>query len=297
MSYEEYKRNTNNIDNVFYGYFAVANILEIKYEDAVMYCGLAKLSSISGRFDISDSYVIYTPTPGVALENPDDKIIVSTEFGNRAMEYLNSVYKEDKYTYNDSEQYNTFECVVEKKEKTDTSCKLVETLTIDTDADFSKISGISDSFLDNGVTKKNADYVYNMKIGQKLKFETNEKFAGYESVGSGVELSENNTELVATKKGTIKGDITLGGTKKFFYIVVEENTNNEQLEDIIIKINSETSGIKTTSKTTTTTTGKTENIKNNTDSTTSKTGINTIIYIITAIVGIAVLIFIVLNKK
>lgn len=302
MSYEEYKRNTNNIDNVFYGYFAVANILGIKYEDAVMYCGLAKLSSISGTFDTSDSYVIYTPTPGVTLENPDDKTIISTEFGNRAMEYFNSVYKEDKYTYNDSEQYNTFECVVEKKEKTNTSCKLVETLAIDTDGDFSKISGISDSFLDNGVTKENADYVYNMKIGQKLKFETNEKIAGYESVGSGVELSENNTELVATKNGTIKGYITFGSTKKSFYITVEENTNNEQLEDIIIKIDSEESKTEDTKTPTTETTSKTETVKNNSDSTTAKTelpktGINTIIYITMAIVGIAVVSFIILNKK
>ena len=191
---------------------------------------------------------------------------------------------------------------VEKKEKTNTSCKLVETLTIDTDGDFSKISGISDSFLDNGVTKENADYVYNMKIGQKLKFETNEKIAGYESVGSGVELSENNTELVATKNGTIKGYITFGSTKKSFYIIVEENTNNEQLEDIIIKIDSEESKTEDTKIPTTETTSKTETVKNNSDSTTAKTelpktGINTIIYITMAIVGIAVVSFIILNKK
>ncbi len=241
MSYEEYQRNTKDIDNVFWGYLAVANILGIKYEDSVMYCAFAKLSGTSGTLDTSDSYTIYTPAPGVTLENPDDKIIISTEFGNRTMEYFNSVYKEDKHTYNDSEQYNTFECVVEKKEKKDTSCKLSETLTINTEADFSKISGISNSFLDNGVTKENADYVYNMKIGQKLKFETNEKFSEYQSVGEGVENSENEKELVATKKGTTKGYITFGSTKKSFYITVEENINNEQLEDIIVKIDSDES--------------------------------------------------------
>ncbi len=306
MSYEEYKRNTSNIDSVFYGYFAVSNILGIKYEDSFMYYALVKLSSINGTFDTSNSYTIVTPAPGVTIV-PDDKTIISTEFGNKAMEYFNSVYKEDKYTYNDSEQYNTFECVTEKKDKADTSCKLLETLTINTDADFSKISGASDSSFDGGVTKDNADYVYTLKVGQKIKFETTQKYSGYSCVGTGIELSENKNELIATEVGTAKGNITFGNITKSFYITVEENINNEQLEDITIKIDSEdtkTEDTKTedTKTPTTETTSKTETVKNNSDSTTAKTelpktGINTIVYITMAIVGIAVVSFIILNKK
>ena len=63
MSYEEYKRNTSNIDSVLYGYFAVSNILGIKYEDSFMYYALVKLSSINGTFDTSNSYTIVTPAP------------------------------------------------------------------------------------------------------------------------------------------------------------------------------------------------------------------------------------------
>ena len=301
MSYEEYKRNTSNIDSVFYGYFAVSNILGIKYEDSFMYYALVKLSSINGTFDTSNSYTIVTPAPGVTIV-PDDKTIISTEFGNKAMEYFNSVYKEDKYTYNDSEQYNTFECVTEKKDKVDTSCKLLETLTINTDADFSKISGASDSSFDGGVTKDNADYVYTLKVGQKIKFETTQKYSGYSCVGTGIELSENKNELIATEVGTAKGNITFGNITKSFYITVEENTNNEQLEDITIKIDSEDTKTEDTKTPTTETTSKTETVKNNSDSTTAKTelpktGINTIVYITMAIVGIAVVSFIILNKK
>ena len=301
ISYEEYKRNTSNIDSVFYGYFAVSNILGIKYEDSFMYYALVKLSSINGTFDTSNSYTIVTPAPGVTIV-PDDKTIISTEFGNKAMEYFNSVYKEDKYTYNDSEQYNTFECVTEKKDKVDTSCKLLETLTINTDADFSKISGASDSSFDGGVTKDNADYVYTLKVGQKIKFETTQKYSGYSCVGTGIELSENKNELIATEVGTAKGNITFGNITKSFYITVEENTNNEQLEDITIKIDSEDTKTEDTKTPTTETTSKTETVKNNSDSTTAKTelpktGINTIVYITMAIVGIAVVSFIILNKK
>lgn len=300
MSYEEYKRNTENIDNVFWGYFAISNILGVKYDDSVLYSALVKLSNLNGATDTSDSYIVYIPAPGVTLTDPDEKTIISTEFGNRAMEYFNSVYKEDKYTYNDSEQYNTFECVIEKKEKTNESCKLIETLTINTGADFSKIKGGSDSLLDNGITKDNADYAYTLKIGQKLKFETTEKFSGYDSTGIGVELSEKNTELVAVKKGVTKGHIIFGTNTKTFYISVEENTNNEKLEDIIVKIGETTKSTKTTS------TKTTENTTNNTndkviDNTTSKTelpktGIDTVIGAVTIIL-IAIVTFAILNKK
>ena len=120
--------------------------------------------------------------------------------------------------------------------------------------------------------------------------------------GTGIELSEDKNELIATEVGTAKGNITFGNITKSFYITVEENTNNEQLEDITIKIDSDDSKIEDTKIPTTEITSKTETVKNNSYSTTAKTelpkaGINTIIYITMAIVGIAVATFIILNKK
>ena len=74
------------------------------------------------------------------------------------------------------------------------------------------------------------------------------------------------------------------------------------LNPFTIKIDSDDSKIEDTKIPTTEITSKTETVKNNSDSTTAKTelpkaGINTIIYITMAIVGIAVATFIILNKK
>lgn len=227
--------------------------------------------------------------------DPDKNVIISTEFGNRAMEYFNSVYQKDKYTYNDSEEYNTFECVTEKKEKTDTFCKLVETLTINTEADFSKINGKADSLLDKDVTKDNADYVYTLKVGQKLKFETSEDYSGYECVGTVIKILEDEKAIVAVRAGTSKGDITFGNITKSFYITVENNENNENVEDIIIKIDSQKDN---TENIDTTPTSKTEKIEDNTTSKTDlpKTGISTIAGVLVLSV-VAIIVFATLNKK
>lgn len=159
-----------------------------------------------------------------------------------------------------------------------------------------------DSVLDNGVTEENADYVYTVKVGQKIKFETSKKYSGYNCIGTGIELSEDKNELIATEVGTAKGKIAFGNITKSFYITVEENANNEQLEEITIKIDSDDSKTEDTKIPTTETTSKTETVKNNSDSTTAKTelpktGINTMVYITMAIVGIVVVSFIILNKK
>ena len=78
MSYDDYKKNTARIDNVFWGYCAVANILGIKYEDSAMYYMLSRLSGIDGSESTGNSYTIYTPVPGVTLVDPDENVIIST---------------------------------------------------------------------------------------------------------------------------------------------------------------------------------------------------------------------------
>ena len=114
--------------------------------------------------------------------------------------------------------------------------------------------------------------------------------------------AKDKNELIATEVGTAKGKIAFGNITKSFYITVEENANNEQLEEITIKIDSDDSKTEDTKIPTTETTSKTETVKNNSDSTTAKTelpktGTNTIVYITMAIVGIVVVSFIILNKK
>ena len=315
MSWEEYTKlfgdstgdaSDGNIeDGLAMGYYAVANILGAEYKSAAWYYTLTRIEGYKGKYAKSDKWIIMKDAEGVTeikTDSSEEKVLNTKDFANRTMEYFNSIYKDDTYTYEDSNHCNTYKSITEKKEKTDTSCKLIEKIIINTNADFSKLKVDMDSVLDNGVTEENADYVYTLKVGQKIKFETSQKYSGYSCVGTGIELSEDKNELIATEVGTAKGNITFGNITKSFYITVEENTNNEQLEDITIKIDSDDSKIEDTKIPTTEITSKTETVKNNSDSTTAKTelpkaGINTIIYITMAIVGIAVATFIILNKK
>lgn len=315
MSWEEYTKlfgdSTDDTtdgdieDGLAMGYCAVANILGAEYKSVAWYYTLTRIEGYKGKYAKSDKWIIMKDAEGVTeikTDSSEEKVLNTKDFANRTMEYFNSIYKDDTYTYEDSNHCNTYKSITEKKEKTDTSCKLIEKIIINTNADFSKLKVDMDSVLDNGVTEENADYVYTLKVGQKIKFETSQKYSGYSCVGTGIELSEDKNELIATEVGTAKGNITFGNITKSFYITVEENTNNEQLEDITIKIDSDDSKIEDTKIPTTEITSKTETVKNNSDSTTAKTelpkaGINTIIYITMAIVGIAVATFIILNKK
>ena len=52
------------------------------------------------------------------------KVIKQSEFGDHVMEYINASYKE-KSTFNDVNGFNTYEWNIEKKDSTETSCKIV----------------------------------------------------------------------------------------------------------------------------------------------------------------------------
>ena len=148
MSYKEFQEKTNTSMITMLGYMAVANIQGVNFEDSLAYFSMCLLSSaFSGESlnNMSNSYMIIDDTitsDGVTIErnNNDTKTIYASEFGNRVMEYVNAMYAE-KQTFKDTEGINSFEMTIERKDVTNTSCKLVSTLTIDTDADFSKING------------------------------------------------------------------------------------------------------------------------------------------------------------
>ena len=271
MSWEEYTKifgdtsareaSDGNIeDGLAMGYFAVTNILGAESKSVEWYYTLTRINGYKEKYKKSDNWIIMRDVEGatkIDTGSSEEKVLNTKDFENRTMEYFNSIYKDDTYTYDDSNECNTYKRITEKKEKTDTSCKLIEKIIINTNVDFSKLKVDMDSFLDNGVTKENADYVYTLKVGQKIKFETSKKYSGYNVNGTGVELLEDKTGFIATEEGTSRGYIKFGNTSKTFYIIVEENTNNEQVEDIIIKIDSDESK----------TTQETENSKNKVENT------------------------------
>lgn len=137
MSYDEFEEKSTEGLSTMLAYAAVADIEGADIEDAMTYFTLCMFA---GALDGKEAtYVVYDDTAGEqAPTTTSAKAIKKSEFGNYVMEYVNSLY-EAKSTFSDSEQISSFELSSEKKDTTDTSCKIVTTLTVNIDADFTKI--------------------------------------------------------------------------------------------------------------------------------------------------------------
>lgn len=195
MDYKDFKAQTDNLMLPMIGYAAVANIQGVEFEDASAYFLMSYLgNALNGSLSSENSYVIVDDTnlsDGVTIDKSEEnsKKIYVSEFGERVMEYVNVAYK-DKQTITDATSgINSYEWIIERKDVTETSCKLASSLTVNADADFSKIKGyanqMGESILNKDITKDNADYPITLKVGQKCRIETTEKIKGHEISGSG----------------------------------------------------------------------------------------------------------------
>lgn len=303
MSYQEFKKETENVLNPFLGYIAVANIQGTTIEDAAAYMTTKIFNHAFSGTTSSNSYVIVDDTAlseGVTInKDPNDtKTIYVSEFGDRVMEYVNSVY-ESKQTIEDKDGANTFALTIERTNITDTSCDIVSKLTVNLNGDFSKIKGSSeDIFGTLDKDKEKSDYKIKLKVGQLLKIETDETITGYRKNGNSVTFKENSyNEIVATKKGETKVWLNIGNSEKSIYITVEENTNNAKLEPVVLKID-QNSNVSNTNKSTT-------NEKNNKLATlngvpylgTETNFLLIALYIIITVATISVLLLLTIEKK
>lgn len=103
-------------------YGAIASINGVDANTALQYFALSFLSSVTN----SDTTSSTIPT--------DDE-----EFGKKMLEEIKKAYAEPKI-YDDSQSFNTYELTFEAQDITETSCKVVVTLKIKADADFSRIN-------------------------------------------------------------------------------------------------------------------------------------------------------------
>ena len=250
MSYASYKEQTDKLFLPITGYIAIANIQGVDFSDAGTYIAMSSLGNIlNGSLTNENQYIIYDDiniSDGVIIDkDPNDtKIIYASDFGERVMQYVNSVYK-DKQIINDSSTgVNSYELTTERKDVKETSCKLVSSLSVNLDADFSELKGYNDkvneSIINKNITKENADYSIDLKVGQKCRIETTDEIVGYELSGSGYEYNEINkncVEITGESVGKANGYIYIGETKKSIFITVEENTEGTSLDTITLKIN------------------------------------------------------------
>lgn len=150
MSYDEYTKKTEGLSAPLLGYVAVANIQGVKLEDAFTYIVLSSaFRSLANNSNNSSAYVIYdgsTADESITFSTSSNNIINKEDFPNRVMDYVNSLYgKKMIVADSDSDSLNSYEYTVEEKDITASSCTLVAKLTVNTDADFSKLSGYLNS--------------------------------------------------------------------------------------------------------------------------------------------------------
>lgn len=152
MSYNEFKEKTQMLTLPMFGYLAVANIQGIKYEDSTSYMAINLLktafSGVSSE-NVNNQYIVISEEDGVEVDvTGSQKVIKESEFGNYVMEYVNALYGENT-SYSDTEDFNTFNWTMEKKDVTDKSCRLVSTITVNLDSDFSQINGFAEKLEDS----------------------------------------------------------------------------------------------------------------------------------------------------
>lgn len=197
MDYADFEKETGNLGLPMLGYIAVANIQGIEVNDSMSYLIFSALGGVlDGSFSTDDSYVIVDDlnvSDGVTIEKTDDpKVIYTSEFGERVMEYVNYMYKETQ-TVTDADGINSYTYTTEKKDVTEKSCKLVATLEMNMEADYSQLDG----YVWN-IGGENEDILESMKDAEKKTFNAKfEKYKGNQK-GTVVEVLIREVESVNT---------------------------------------------------------------------------------------------------
>lgn len=179
MSYEDFKKLEDNLAEIpMIGYIAVANVQGVSIEDSSTYFAMSYAINFPNETtSTEDTYVIEDDiniSDGVTIikDENDSKTIYTSEFGERVMEYVNTTYK-DKMVIADDFSY---ELTIERQDVTETSCKIVSTLVVNPDADFSELNGYKDNLLsDNTSDDSSQDSVDTTSTTKKPTTEDNTK--------------------------------------------------------------------------------------------------------------------------
>ena len=144
MSYDEYEEEEENLSSIMLSYLAIANLNNVEVDKAFWYFALTYMGDgLSNGGLQSSEYIIYDDRDldsdaDVEIDADGKTVIKASEFEKYAMDYANSLLKEPE-TISDADKGNTYQLYMEKQDVTDTSCKIVFTLTVNKDADFSVI--------------------------------------------------------------------------------------------------------------------------------------------------------------
>lgn len=145
MSYQEFINITNEKILVLplLGYIAFTDIQGIDYEDLQSYLiGLYLSSRIDGTFSLNgqSSYEIVDDlnSQNNIEKDENSKIIYTSDFPEKVIEYVNDLYSQNQI-FTDENGINSFTLTIEKKEETKEICKIISTITINPESDYSSL--------------------------------------------------------------------------------------------------------------------------------------------------------------
>ena len=93
---------------------------------------------------VEDIYEDVTNKSEDVEKTDDPKTIYTSEFGNRVMELVNTVFQKN-ITISDGTGTNSYTWNINKENATADSCKIVSKVAVKTDADFSQLVGYADT--------------------------------------------------------------------------------------------------------------------------------------------------------
>jgi len=158
MSYDEYQAVNTQLVSGIVGYVPIAHMNNIKTEDSIMYFMLtmmqAGLADMDGNSSLKPTFIVVPDDQTVTTTDENVQVIKESEFGQYALELANKSFKDlvNKKVYKDSDQdlinsysfgyINDLSKIPGLTQKEDELYILSE-LTINPNADFSKLDGIS----------------------------------------------------------------------------------------------------------------------------------------------------------
>ena len=147
MGYETFNKKIKDLfAPMLICYLAIANINDIEFKNAYSYFLLSSLpSSLEISVNLNDAPYIIVPDNVTVTSKSNSKVIKESEFGNHVVDYTKTLYGK-KEILDDSKYIGSFKCIKELKDDTAYSCKLVITMEINLDADFSKLKEFKNPF-------------------------------------------------------------------------------------------------------------------------------------------------------
>lgn len=226
-SYEEYSKQIETLSLPMLGYIAMAHNYGVSPEDASTYF---TFTYMAGLFDEQNDENTYTIVDDDIEIEGNTKVIRTSKFPERVIEYIKNVY-EDDVDFDD--ELETYEYSI-KAECTKKKCIIVSTLEVNPKANFQTLIGYAEAREREGmykdITPETAKYNIELKVGQKIKI-SGKKLTGYEMTGMNIVEVTDEYIFEATRVGVSNGYFYIGeDDTRSFYVTVTAPEKDEELK-------------------------------------------------------------------